>query len=138
MAKRLVKHRLHEWMGLTDGTTRIKRLFENSSDKEETRVRLYDGSVKIASEANLIDFTEAGQSGGDTRNPHPILTNDASAIVRQINDNGIPDECLVDPDAWKAICRVREAELVPVDEEAWAELCRRRGYLLCQKNPRGS
>jgi hypothetical protein len=51
-----VKHRIDGYVGVRDGMTRIKHLLESRFDSEGCRVRLPDGTIKIASPSNLVDL----------------------------------------------------------------------------------
>src|SRR2546422_10441111 len=52
-----VKHRIDGYVGVRDGTTKIKHLFESQYDLEGCRVKLPDGKIKIASASNLVELT---------------------------------------------------------------------------------
>lgn len=60
MSDLFVQHKVHNYVGIVIGKTRITHLFENQNDIEECRVQLPSGKIRIASEANLrhIDRTE--------------------------------------------------------------------------------
>ena len=53
---KLVKHRIDGYVGVRDGVTKMKSLFESRHDSEGCRVKLSDGKIKIASPFNLIDL----------------------------------------------------------------------------------
>lgn len=54
MNRDLYLHRGHGYVGWLDGTTRIKHLFEDAADTEEPRVRLPDGTIRVASRQQLL------------------------------------------------------------------------------------
>jgi hypothetical protein len=51
-----VKHRIDGYVGVRDGMTTMRHLFESRHDSVGCRVRLPDGTIKIASPRNLIDL----------------------------------------------------------------------------------
>lgn len=118
-----VRHRLHGFIGVTEGTTRKKESFECPNDREEIRVRLYDGCIKVASPTNLIEFTaddaESAVQAAMLRNPLEIRD--------LINEGRIPDEWLVVRRGYLFFCDVR-GKCGGVDEQAWAKLCSRHGF----------
>ena len=130
---RRVTHRTQRYRGVTIGTTRMRRLFENPEDVEEIRVRTEDGSIEIASPENLIDHGPARGADrvfGQTGRSIP-------QIIDDINEERIPDEWLTEPGTWSEVCRARGLHFNDVDPDAWASLCTKRGYLLRRQNPRG-
>jgi hypothetical protein len=54
VSRELYLHRNHGYVGWLDGTTRLHHLFEDPADDEEPRVRLPDGSVRVASLRRLL------------------------------------------------------------------------------------
>jgi hypothetical protein len=133
MDRQWVRHATQGYEGITEGTTRIKELFEDPSDKEEVRVRLRDGSIRIATKKHLIKIGKASDS--DVLNAE--VKRLGTGIIGDINEQRIPDEYLVDRERWRAICKARGQAIDSVDPHAWEELCRRRGYLLARHNSRG-
>jgi len=47
-------HKGKYYVGMIDGTTKIKGLFEDPDDKEEFRVWIHEGNIEIASGKNLL------------------------------------------------------------------------------------
>jgi hypothetical protein len=58
-----VRHRADHYVGVHAGYTRLAHLIERPGDVKAVRVRLPDGSIKIASEYNLerVGPTEFGE-----------------------------------------------------------------------------
>ena len=57
----VVFHRDKRYSGITDGTTKLKHLFEDDNNEQELRVRVYGGGIKIASPKKL-DFIRVANS----------------------------------------------------------------------------
>ncbi len=129
-----VKHLVKGYVGVTDGTTRFRELFEDPSDEEEVRVRVSDGTSRIASEANLVRLEPVDNE----EIAFDVITGRGlKKAAEDINALRVPDECLVDLNMWRAVCRVRGLKPNAVAPTAWVEICRRRGYLLYRQNLRG-
>jgi hypothetical protein len=54
MNKKLVFHTIQKYIGFLDGKTRLPQLFEDPEDTIGYRIRLPDGTIKIASSKNLL------------------------------------------------------------------------------------
>ena len=84
MIHRRVRHRVKEYVGITDGTTRLEDLFEDPIDEEEIRVRVSDGTIKIASQRNLIDMGPVDLETAQLSK----MQRDLSEVFEDINEDG--------------------------------------------------